>query len=586
MERRQRRYTLLAYCLCALLLALSSGCTGASNGSVRPSLSAPAEDDGKPRGYARVEAPWVNAGIGRLGAVSYDPPPDAIFVAARAVPSAADGSRERPWPSIQQAVDAAPDGATVAVRAGSYHESVRWSGRRLTLQPYRRERVWFDGSVPLHDWVRSGNTWRLDGWTYTFDRQPAFDALDPRRPLAAWPEMVFLDGRPLRQVAKATDVTPGTFHVDLAGQALVLGSDPRGREVRGSTLARALTIRNAAGSVVRGIGVRRYATPFDQVAAIAGFSDGLVFDRVISEDNATNGLSVIGRESRVSRSAFRRNGQMGLHAHNVVGLSVTGNWLQGNNVEGFRHNFAQGGMKVTRGRDMRWEGNLVSANQGDGMWCDIGCTDVEIVNNVVVDNAGRGIKYEISARGVIASNRIADNAGGILVHESSDVLVYNNVVQGSGVAILALEGKRSGRPGHVPQDVVRVVLRNNIVGTRSAGTPLVALSGAIRKPLPRRVDADFDIFIAPPGSSARALVRLPSREGLRVADATSLESLRARTGQEAHGHTVADADAAQRTGPGAPLPARVATAVGAEGGTPVPPGLIGTVPPPRVLGER
>jgi len=506
-----------------------------------------------------------------------------VYVAPVSERAHADGTLARPWPSIQRAVNAAPDGATIVIRGGRYHESVSLSGKHLTLQPYRREHVWLTGSKRIRRWLPEGAVWRSPGWTHIFDREPAFDALDPQRPLAAWPEMVFLDGHALRQVAHATDVASGTFYVDLAHQALLIGSDPAGRTVEASTLERALTIRNAAGSVVRGIGVRRYATPFDQVAAVAGFSDRLTFDRVISQDNATNGLSLIGAGSQVTRSAFRRNGQIGLHAHRVFDLSLTGNWMQANNVEGFRQNFAQGGIKVTRGSDMTWEGNLISDNYGDGMWCDISCTDVRIVKNVVAGNNGRGIKYEISARGVIASNRIIGNAGGVLVNESSEVLVYNNVIRGARIGILALAGSRSGADGAVPQDVLGVVLRNNIVGSTSPGKPLLALRGAHEPPRPRRIDADFDVFVVPTARPGHTLFQLPSRDGPSVVEATSLASLRAETGQEVHGKTVVDVRSVDQSSPRAALPTDVAAALGVEPGTRVPPGLLGDVPPAAVL---
>ena len=52
---------------------------------------------------------------------------------------------------------------------------------------------------------------------------------------------------------------PGTFFADRAADRIYLGTDPTGHEVRTSALQTAITI-NSAGSVLRGVGVRRYAT--------------------------------------------------------------------------------------------------------------------------------------------------------------------------------------------------------------------------------------------------------------------------------------------------------------------------------------
>src|SRR4051794_32433772 len=63
----------------------------------------------------------------------------------------APGTMERPWRTIQHAIDAAGPGHTVYVRSGSYIESVflRRSGepgRPITLAGYRTENVTLDGN--------------------------------------------------------------------------------------------------------------------------------------------------------------------------------------------------------------------------------------------------------------------------------------------------------------------------------------------------------------------------------------------------------------------------------------------------------
>jgi hypothetical protein len=52
-----------------------------------------------------------------------EPPASAIFVDV-SFAGTADGSRERPYPRIQQALDAAPAGATIAVAPGNYAETL------------------------------------------------------------------------------------------------------------------------------------------------------------------------------------------------------------------------------------------------------------------------------------------------------------------------------------------------------------------------------------------------------------------------------------------------------------------------------
>lgn len=523
--------------------------------------------------------PWVAAGVGRLGAMNYQPPKDAIYVATEGDDLAGDGTSRAPYRSIQRAVSAAPDGATVVVRGGVYHESVQWTGKRLTLQPYRDDQVWLSGSRPVSEWVAADGRWRAPGWTAVFDRQTPPEALDRSRPLAAWPEMVFRDGQQLEQVAAADQVDADSFYVDLPGRALIIGGDPTGHRLEAADLERALTLRDAAGSVVRGLGFRRYATSFHQVAAVVGFSDGLTFDRDVFEDNAIAGLSMIkSNDLKVTRSAMRGNGQMGLHAHRVRGLLVAGNWLDHNNVAGFEWQFAQGGMKITEGHDMTWTGNLASDNEGDGMWCDINCTNVSIVRNVLLDNQGRGVKYEISADGVIASNVAKGNAGGVLVNESSDVAVYNNFVSGSRIGILALEGSRHRDVPTVPHDLLRLQVRNNVLVSSPDGRPSVAVRGLPGPVQQEQVDADFDVYVRGRDSHT-PLVEFPG-EGGAPKRMGAIDRIR-RGGQEQHGRTTAT----MVPSTGARLTSTVAQALDVPTGRAVSPGPLGRVPDPGSLGS-
>ncbi len=130
--------------------------------------------------------------------------------------------------------------------------------------------VWLDGSRRVHRWRSASNGFVHEGWRASFDSSPTYtwgaaDGTEPgwsfvngRRPMAAHPDQVWIGGVAQRQVSSLSKLERGTFFVDDRANRLYLGSDPRGRKVRASTLAKALAIR-AAGTTVRGIGVRRYA---------------------------------------------------------------------------------------------------------------------------------------------------------------------------------------------------------------------------------------------------------------------------------------------------------------------------------------
>jgi hypothetical protein len=58
----------------------------------------------------------------------------AEYVDGTATNAGADGTREHPWPTIAEAIEAAEPGALVAVAAGTYHETVEMFGKGVRLE--------------------------------------------------------------------------------------------------------------------------------------------------------------------------------------------------------------------------------------------------------------------------------------------------------------------------------------------------------------------------------------------------------------------------------------------------------------------
>ena len=83
------------------------------------------------------------------------------------------------------------------------------------------------------------------GWKAKFSSSMGGDAAFKARfigtnPMAADPDQVFVNGTALKQVSSASAVTAGKFYVNDAAGTITIGTDPTGKEVRGSDLARAL----------------------------------------------------------------------------------------------------------------------------------------------------------------------------------------------------------------------------------------------------------------------------------------------------------------------------------------------------------
>ena len=116
--------------------------------------------------------------------------------------------------------------------------------------------------------------------------------------------------------------------------------------------------------------------------------------------------------------------------------------------------------------------NYVHDEQGNGLWCDVGCKDDParengfwVHHNLTVDNARSGIRYESSPRdlatGVHASeptaliednevhgNSYGENRGGISAHDTQNALIRDNVFGAKTIAGVAYR-PNAAKPGAV-----------------------------------------------------------------------------------------------------------------------------------------
>ncbi len=412
-----------------------------------------------------------------VGEARYAVPSDAVFV-DRSSSTPALGTQEAPYRSIKQAVTQASANSTIVVRAGNYHESlVLPKGKRLTVQAYPGEAVWLDGSQPLDGWRRSGRVWVVDQWTHFFDASPTYTkgaAEDPRPgwrfvnkryPMAAHPDQLWVDGKAQQQVATREQVRVGQFFVDRAARKLVFGTDPAGREVRASTVDTAMTVAGR-GDVVRGLGVRRYATSVWQLGAITVAAPGVSLQNIVFSDNATTGLSVFAADARLDRLTAVGNGLMGVHANDADRLLGSRLLSSGNNVEHFNRTPSAGGMKITGSADVTIRLSRFSENRGHGLWFDAGCADLAVAGNRFERNASAGLVVEISSGAVVAGNLVQGNIlHGVWIIDTDRVEVANNTIVGNGHRGLnvVMDNRWKASHGIMPWIIRDVAAFDNVV---------------------------------------------------------------------------------------------------------------------------
>ncbi|MFD0685146.1 right-handed parallel beta-helix repeat-containing protein [Actinomadura fibrosa] len=534
----------------------------------------PLTHDGPPAPAAPPGPP----GAAAVGTTSYKVPDHALFVS----PSGRDGAKgtkKDPLRTVGKAIAKARSKDTVVLRGGVYHETVTVpAGKRLTIQAYPREAVWFDGSSPVTGWTQQGGAWVKDGWTTRFDASPTYTAgapesgdedfrfVSPDHPMAAHPDQLWVDGAAQRQVRSRDGVENGAFHVDEGAKRLSLGTDPRGHDVRASTLAEAITIRGE-GSRLRGIGVRRYATSLPQMGSVKVAAPGVTVENVVVNDSSTTGLSVLAAHARVRSVTTQRNGLLGIHANYADDLRVESSRSTGNNVERFKYSPVSGGVKVTRSRKVAVVGSVVADNLGKGVWMDESVYDITLTGDRILRNADHGVALELSAKAVVAGNIVTGNQGdGLKVNDTSDVQIWNNTLAGNGRTVHLVQDRRRrddpATPGRDPRQkgadpamtwrIGRITVSNNTLADPRPGTPcLLCVEDATgeRSAGQMNLSVNGNLYVRPPegggdGGEALVLWRKPSGP----VSYSDLDRFRSATGQEARGQSSASAAAADGEG--------------------------------------
>jgi hypothetical protein len=441
----------------------------------------------------------VAFGLTRVGPSSEAPPSEVATPSrsskARVVhvaPSGSDrtqGSAAEPMRTIEAAIKESNAGDTIMLHAGTYREELKIENRPgLKLVAAPGDKVWLDGSVVVPGWTRQGDRWVSTNWTNDFDSSPTYSwgkpdnskvgwsFLNPKYPMAAHPDQVWVDEQRQLQVGSKSEVKAGTFFVDTTENELWLGSDPTGHTVTASAQARALRVRSA-GMLIRGIGFRKYAPSVPHMGTVTVEAPKVVFDRVTITDNATSGMHVLSSGVKLRDVAIERNGMMGLTGTESDDLELTRVSIRDNNIERFNQSPAAGGVKIGRSARIVVQDSVFADNLANGLWFDESVYDIKLLNSRVLDNAGHGVSIEISGKAIVMGNVIARNRdNGLKVNNSEDVQVWNNTFADNNRSINVVQDDRdlnsqgSFRDPDLPLTwrTQTVVIRNNVISRTGA----------------------------------------------------------------------------------------------------------------------
>jgi parallel beta-helix repeat protein len=360
-----------------------------------------------------------------------------------------------PLKTVTKALSKAVTGQTIILRAGTYHES-NLITKEVTIQAYPNEAVYFDGSVPVTTWAKSGAGWVSAGWTNQFDHSASFskgsDAggfVNPAYPMAAYPDQVFADGTQLTQVAANPGV--GQFSVDYTATTITVGSDPTGTAIRASNLAQAFIV-SAPNVTLRGFGVQRYGNSLATGAAIYMARPNDRVQNVVMTDIATVGMTMYKGNDTIDHVTIIGAGMLGILSNQADGLAVTNSIVTRSNSQHFNTEPASAAIKLSRSRNVTISNNELSDGYDAlGIWTDESVVGFTIVGNTVRDNGtAANIETELSDTGIIANNLVSGSDRGVYIFDTANVKVFNNTFTGNsrGSVFISQDFRRETTPGN------------------------------------------------------------------------------------------------------------------------------------------
>ena len=443
-----------------------------------------------------------------------------------------------PCRTMAVALRRAGAGDAVLVRAGVYRESIVFAkggtpGRPITLAAYPGEAVVVSGADAAQDgWTASEAEWER-AWTVSLPMHRSRN-----RPQDAFrPELIVVDGLPLRAVFARENMRPGAFWVDGEPEA-PRRMVARFRESRRpdslsiETGMRPMLLTGADSTVqhIRVIGMAFLHAPNSGkngcVQSVG--RDWLVEQNLVAWCNGL-GIMVAGNEQTFRGNWSMYNGQMGWSSRTSHSL-LEDNRSVGNNWKGYDARWEAGGGKFVETNHTTIRRHYAAYNLGPGIWLDINNTNNLVEESLVVGNMKAGIMVEYQStdnvvrNNIVYGTRLLDGTGsGIQIQATSNNRIeHNTVYSNEGDGIRYKHGDRRAASGGTV--FFRNLLINNGIGPTRAqemrveGTPPLDNPDTFTENVyGRRGNEDAIFFVADmPSNDLDTWTRFSSATGDRI----------------------------------------------------------------------
>ncbi|MCA9581751.1 MAG: right-handed parallel beta-helix repeat-containing protein, partial [Myxococcales bacterium] len=376
------------------------------------------------------------------------------------------GTENSPLATLSTAIGKVGSGqsATIVIRGGEYPqgETLLPSNRTIRIIAYPGEVPVFRGSQKLTSgWTTEGN---LKWHAYT--PRPVTDgsgiSFSSGQNLAGnkvgkYPDQAWIGQTELRQVPSKGEIVANTFWVDSGNKRIyMLSSDVNKGNVEASDLAWFLRV-SAKNATIEGIRIERFSNTASDYGVIRfeSAADDSVLRHVELFDASFLTLSYGGSAGDILQGALLDHvtiggsNWMGVNTSYVDDVVLQSVKITNLNPFGeFTTSPQSGALKTSRCRRVRVLDSEISDNQSHGLWFDQSNLDVDVAGNVIVDNNGSAVFFEISDDFLLINNYVKSDGGNraVKLAGSSGIKLINNTIVGGADPVGIYTDNRS-KPG-------------------------------------------------------------------------------------------------------------------------------------------
>jgi hypothetical protein len=226
---------------------------------------------------------------------------------------------------------------------------------------------------------------------------------------------------------------------------------------------------DASDVTIRGLTIRNFVAPPNEGVVNHDSGDGWVIEDNTIEKNGGAGM-MAGSHQRVRGNCLRDNGQYGINAYkagDLTDLVVEGNEITGNNTDDWESRIegcgCTGGVKFWAVDKADIRDNWVHDNRGAGLWADTNNNDFLIEHNLIEDNDGPAIFYEISYNAVIRANTMRRNN----ITEGREFADRGEIFPSAAIYL-----SESGGEPRVPARTQKIDIHHNVMQDNWSGITL------------------------------------------------------------------------------------------------------------------